>query len=134
VGAASSGGDGVESAVEKSDVGYPLQVAFRGKRRWKSGGNGGAVAGLVEFRDSACAATEIGTDGRENLNVRADLHGRDGSARTCFSDVEITVGAEFDTARRLESRGVDGCVGRKLGINRRGSYTGGGRGEAEKSD
>ena len=72
VGAASSSGDSVERAVEKGDVGYALQVAFSGEGGWESGGDCGAVAGLVQLRDSSAVAAEIGADGCRNLGAGAD--------------------------------------------------------------
>jgi hypothetical protein len=49
VGASSSARNSVEGAVEKGDVGYALQVALSGEGGWESGGDCGAVAGLVQF-------------------------------------------------------------------------------------
>ena len=68
----SSSGDSVEGSVEKGDVGYALQIAFRGEAGWKSGGNGGAVAGLVQLRDASGAAAKVGANGCRNLGAGAD--------------------------------------------------------------
>ena len=41
--------------------------------------------------------------------------------------------AEFEAAGGFKSGGVDGCIGRKLGISRGGGYTGGGYRKAKRS-
>jgi hypothetical protein len=72
VGTASSARDSVECAVEKGNVGYALQVALSGDGKWESGGDCGAVAGLVQFRDASGAAAEVGADGCRNRGAGAD--------------------------------------------------------------
>ena len=72
MGAASSARDSIEGAAEEGDVGDALQVALSGDGGWESGGDCGAVAGLVQFRDASGAAAEVGTDGCRNLGAGAD--------------------------------------------------------------
>ena len=75
MGAASSSGDCVEGAVKKGDVGHALQIAFGGEGGRESGGDGRAVAGLVQFRDSSGVATEVRTNWGGNLSVGTDSYG-----------------------------------------------------------
>ena len=112
VGAATAGSDGVEGAVEEGDVGYALEVTFRGDGGGKPGGDSGAVAGLIKFGDAAGAAAEVGADGGKHLGAGAD--GGDGATGARLGDIEIAVGTKFQAAGRFESRSVNGGVGGKL--------------------